>query len=433
MSYYAKEAYPIYSRYSTKAVAHTLKVYSKYSIPYPYPSAISVEAANGMEYPMICFNPGRAEEDGTYTEASKVDAISTIIHEVGHTYFPMIINSDERQWAWFDEGLNSFLQFLAESEWDPNYPHKFGPTDVITSYMAQPKNSLEPIMTNSENIIQYFANAYIKPSCALNILRETIMGREKFDYAFKTYSQRWAFKHPTPADFFRTMEDASGVDLDWFWRGWFYGIDAVDISLDSIKWYKVDLEKNPERKEYTQTHKAEPPADHISKTRNKEAGIKYAIDEDPDLRDFYVSYKPWEGADSVVTSTTWLYDETFTEKEKQEKFGDNNYYELFFSNKGGLVMPVIIEWTFADGTKEVEKVPVEIWRKNETKFRRVFVKNKEVTGIVIDPYKETADINVENNNWPVKELPSRFQVYKQHKTEEMTNAMQRNGSVPGRS
>ena len=229
------------------------------------------------------------------------------------------------------------------------------------------------------------------------------------------------------------MEDASGVDLDWFWRGWFYGIDAVDISLDSIKWYKVDLEKNPERKEYTQTHKAEPPADHISKTRNKEAGIKYAIDEDPDLRDFYVSYKPWEDADSVVTSTTWLYDETFTEKEKQEKFGDNNYYELFFSNKGGLVMPVIIEWTFADGTKEVEKVPVEIWRKNETKFRRVFVKNKEVTGIVINPYKETADIDMSNNNWPVKEFPSRFQVYKQHKTEEMTNAMQRNGSVPGRS
>lgn len=433
MSYYAKEAYPIYSRYSTKAVAHTLKVYSKYSIPYPYPSAISVEAANGMEYPMICFNPGRAEEDGTYTESSKNDAISTIIHEVGHTYFPMIINSDERQWAWFDEGLNSFLQFLAESEWDPNYPHKFGPTDVITGYMAQPKNNLEPIMTNSENIVQYFANAYMKPSCALNILRETIMGREKFDYAFKTYSQRWAFKHPTPADFFRTMEDASGVDLDWFWRGWFYGIDAVDISLDSIKWYKVDLEKNPERKEYTQTHKAEPPTDHISKTRNKEAGIKYAIDEDPDLRDFYVSYKPWENADSLVTSTTWLYDETFTEKEKQEKFGDNNYYELFFSNKGGLVMPVIIEWTFADGTKEVEKVPVEIWRKNETKFRRVFVKNKEVTGIVIDPYKETADIDMSNNNWPVKELPSRFQVFKQHKTEEMTNAMQRNGAVPGRS
>ena len=433
MSYYAKEAYPIYSRFSTKAVAHTLKVYSKYAIPYPYPSAISVEAANGMEYPMICFNPGRAEEDGTYTEHSKNDAISTIIHEVGHTYFPMIINSDERQWAWFDEGINSFMQFLAECEWDPDYPHWFGPTDVITGYMGQPKNNLEPIMTNSENLVNYFANAYMKPSCALNILRETVMGREKFDYAFKTYCTRWAFKHPTPADFFRTMEDASGIDLDWFWRGWFYSIDAVDISLDSIKWYKVDLEQNPQREEYISTHRAEPPADHVSRTRNNEAGMKYAIDEDPGLRDFYVDYKPWEGKDSVTTTTTWLYDKTFTEKEKKEQFGDNNYYELFFSNKGGLVMPVIIEWTYADGTKEIEKVPVEIWRKNENNFRKVFVKNKEVTGIVIDPYKETADTDIANNNWPVKELPSRFEVYKQHKVEASPNAMQRNGAIPGRS
>jgi hypothetical protein len=299
--------------------------------------------------------------------------------------------------------------------------------------MAQPKDNLEPIMTNSENIVNYFANAYIKPSCALNVLRETVMGREKFDYAFKTYCTRWAFKHPTPADFFRTMEDASGVDLDWFWRGWFYGIDAVDISLDSIKWYKADLETNPEPKEITDTYRPHPPAEHISMKRNKEAGGPFAVDEDPSLKDFYYSYKPWEGKDSVLTSKTWLYNETFSEQEKKEKFGDNNYYELFFSNKGGLVMPVIIEWTFADGTKEVEKVPVEIWRMNENNFRKVFVKNKEVKGIVIDPYKETADIDVANNNWPVKELPSRFQVFKNHKYEDKPNAMQRNGAVPGRS
>ena len=357
MSYYAKEAYPIYSRFSTKAVHHTLKVYSKYAIPYPYPTAISVEADNGMEYPMISFNPGRAEEDGTYSEHEKNDAISTIIHEVGHTFFPMIINSDERQWAWFDEGINSFMQFLAESEWDPNYPHWFGPAENVTAYMAQPKNNLEPIMTNSENIVSYFANAYMKPSCGLNILRETIMGREKFDYAFKTYCERWAFKHPTPADFFRTMEDASGVDLDWFWRGWFYSIDAVDISLDSIRWYKVDLENNPEPKEVTNTQRPEPPADHISKTRNKEAGVEFAVENDPGLQDFYYSYKPWEGKDSVITTKTWYYNETFTEKEKKEKFGDQNYYELFFSNKGGLVLPVIIEWTYTDGTSSRWRAP----------------------------------------------------------------------------
>jgi hypothetical protein len=429
MSYYAKEAYPIYSRFSTKAVAHTLATYSQYAIPYPYPSAISVEADNGMEYPMICFNPGRAEEDGTYTEHAKYSAISTIIHEVGHTYFPMIINSDERQWAWFDEGLNTFMQFVTESTWDPNYPHWAGPAELITHYMAQSKDKLEPIMTNSENLVNYFANAYIKTACALNMLRETVMGREKFDYAFKIYCERWAFKHPTPADFFRTMEDASGVDLDWFWRGWFYSIDAVDVSLDSIKWYKVDLENNPERKEVVDTVHAKPGITHISQTRNIEGGVKFSVDEDPALRDFYSSYKPWEGKDSVMTYLTWLYDDTFTEKEKEKLYGKNNYYELFFSNKGGLVMPVIIEWTYKDGSKEIERIPVEIWRKNETNFRKVFVKDKEVTGIVIDPYKETADIDVANNNWPVKQLPSRFEVFKKNKTEETKNPMQRAGKT----
>ena len=425
MSYYPKEAYPIYRRYSTKAVVHTLETYSKYTIPYPYPVAISVEASNGMEYPMICFNPGRAEEDGTYTEGAKNSAITVIIHEVGHNYFPMIINSDERQWAWFDEGLNSFVQFLAEQEFDNNYKSWGGPADMITEYMSRPKDKLEPIMTNSENIVDYFMNAYQKPATALNILRETIMGRELFDYAFKEYCRRWAFKHPTPADFFRSMEDASGVDLDWFWRGWFYGIDAVDISLDSIKWYKVDLENNPEPKERTFTNKVKKPKDHLSKIRNKEEGIEFAVDQDSGLRDFYTDYKPWETEDSISTSSMVLYDETFSKKEKEERFGDNNYYELHFSNKGGLVMPVILEWTFEDGTTEIERIPVEIWRKNEEKFTKVFVKEKEVTAIRLDPFNETADIDKENNNWPVKELPSRFQVFKKHKYEQKPNPMQK--------
>ena len=102
-------------------------------------------------------------------------------------------------------------------------------------------------MTNSENIIGFGPNAYTKPATGLNILRETIMGRELFDYAFKEYARRWAFKHPEPADFFRTMEDASGEDLDWFWRGWFYGTDACDISLDTVKYYKANLILCPHR------------------------------------------------------------------------------------------------------------------------------------------------------------------------------------------
>ncbi len=422
MSYYGKEAYPVYSKYSTKVVAHTLKTYSKYTFPYPYPVAISVEAANGMEYPMICFNYGRAEEDGTYTERTKYGAIGVIIHEVGHNYFPMIVNSDERQWTWMDEGINSFMDEITMQEFDNDRRPGF---QNITSYMRLPADQLEPIMTNSENIVLFGPNAYSKPAAGLNILRETIMGRELFDYAFKEYAKRWMFKHPTPADFFRTMEDASGVDLDWFWRGWFYGIEPVDIALDSVKWYKVDLENNPEPVERSFPRRASEPERTLTQERNREAGIEFAVEEDPDLRDFYDTYKPWETEDSVQTSKTTLYAETLTGKEKRERFGDKNYYELTFRNKGGLVMPVIIEWTFDDGTTEIERIPVEIWRKNENEFTKVFMKEKEVTAIRIDPYKETADIDESNNNWPVRELPNRFQVFKQHKGDDQPNPMQK--------
>ncbi|MEM1320818.1 MAG: M1 family metallopeptidase [Bacteroidota bacterium] len=425
MSYYPKESYPIYNKYSTKTVVHTLETYSKYTIPYPYPVSISVEAANGMEYPMICFNPGRAEEDGTYTEAAKQSAITVIIHEVGHNYFPMIINSDERHWSWFDEGLNTFVQFLSEQEFDNNYKSWGGPAESIVPYMSLPKDQLEPIMTSSDNIVNFFPNAYTKPATALNILRETIMGRELFDMAFKEYCRRWAFKHPTPADFFRTMEDASGVDLDWFWKGWFFTIDNVDISLDSVKWYKVDLENNPERKEVSYPINRSKPADHISKIRNKEEGIKFAVEQDPQLKDFYTDYKPWETEDSLTYNTFYRYDETFSKREKKKRFSKKNYYELNFSNKGGLVMPVIIEWEFKDGSKQVDRIPAEIWRKNENNFTKVFVKDKEVSAIRVDPFKETADVDQNNNNWPVKQLPTRFQVYKRNKMKPQPNPMQK--------
>jgi hypothetical protein len=425
MSYYGKEAYPIYNRYSTKAVAQTLRTYSKYSIPYPYPSAISVEAANGMEYPMICFNPGRAEKDGTYTPQAKHSAISVIIHEVGHNYFPMIINSDERQWTWMDEGLNSFVQYLAEMEFDNNYPSGFGATSTITDYMALPKEYLEPLMTNGENLVDFGSNAYTKTAAGLNILRETIMGRERFDYAFKEYCRRWAFKHPTPADFFRSMEDAGGMDLDWFWRGWFYSTDATDIALDSIQWYKVDLENNPEREEKTTTTKVKEPFLDITRRRNRASGMEFTVEQDEELQDFYTTYKPWETIDSVQETTTYLYDQTFTGEEKEEIYGGKNYYQLHFSNQGGLVMPVIIEWTFEDGTTEIERIPVQIWRKNEKAFSRVFVKDKVATAIRIDPFKETADIDESNNNWPIRQMPSRFQVFKAHKMKEQLNPMQK--------
>ncbi|MFM7515960.1 MAG: M1 family metallopeptidase, partial [Pirellula sp.] len=239
MSYYPNEGNPLWSKYSTHAIIHTLNVYSRYTFDYPYPVAISVNGpVGGMEYPMICFNGPRPREDGTYSASTKYDLITVIIHEVGHNYFPMIVNSDERQWSWMDEGLNTFLQYLAEQEWEQDYPSQRGEPELIVPYM-QSTNQV-PIMTNSDSIMQFGPNAYSKPATALNILRETILGRELFDFAFKEYARRWKFKRPMPADFFRTMEDATARDLDWFWRGWFYTTDHVDIALDKIDMYMVD-------------------------------------------------------------------------------------------------------------------------------------------------------------------------------------------------
>jgi hypothetical protein len=421
MSYYAKEAYGLYRPYSTRAVAHTLQVYSKFSIPYPYPVAISVEAANGMEYPMICFNYGRTAEDGTYTEATKYGMLGVIIHEVGHNFFPMIINSDERQWTWFDEGLNTFVQYLTEELWDNKYPSRRGPAHLITDYMKLPKEQLEPIMTNSENIIHFGPNAYSKPATGLNILRETIMGRDLFDYSFKEFSRRWAFKHPTPADFFRTMEDASAEDLDWFWRGWFYSTDATDISLDSVIYAKADVNAVSNRFRDTVVYQNLPRPmvndfEDVAKIRNRQdTSIRFYTDLDTAARDFYYRYsrglEPYDSTAYPVTVPASL--EPLTEAEKQKMAG-KHFYELHFTNKGGLVMPIILEWTYKDGTKEIDRIPAQVWRLNEKRVTKFFMKDKEVASIKLDPFRETADIDESNNSWgEINQTPSRFQVFKQ--------------------
>ena len=429
MSGYGKEAYSLYRKFSTKAVAHTIKTYSKFTIPYPYPVAQSLEAANGMEYPMICFNFGRTEKDAngvysansTYSEGTKNGMLGVVIHEVGHNFFPMIINSDERQWTWMDEGLNSFCEYLTEELWDNKFPVSKGPAYKIVDYMRLPKDQLEPIMTNSENIIQFGPNAYSKPSTGLNILRETIMGRELFDYAFKEYARRWAFKHPTPADLFRTMEDASGEDLDWYWRGWFYGTEPCDISLDTVKWAVLNTESvsRPAGGGVTKMPVAKPilnTFDDISKIRNREdKKIVFATDADESLKDFYWRYdRGLANVDNTPFEITMpaASTDTLTEAERFFIAGKKNMYELTFSNKGGLVMPIIIEWTFKDGTKEVERIPVQVWRKNENKVVKTFMKDKEVASVKLDPLRETADINEGNNSWPAIATPSKFQLFK---------------------
>ena len=432
MSAYGKEAYALYRKYSTKAVAHTIKTYSKFTIPYPYPTAQSIEAANGMEYPMICFNFGRCEKDdngnysanSTYSEGTKNGMLGVVIHEVGHNFFPMIINSDERQWSWMDEGLNSFVEYLTEELWDNKFPVGKGPAYKIVDYMKLPKDQLEPIMSNSENIIQFGPNAYSKPATGLNILRETIMGRELFDYSFREYARRWAFKHPTPADLFRTMEDASAEDLDWYWRGWFYGTEACDISLDTVKWANLNTDVSNKQVTPSSAGTVKIPVakpqlnsfDDISKIRNRaDKNIIFETDADETLRDFYWRYDRGlakiDNTPFEITRPAMAID-TFTEAQRYNIAGSKNMYELTFSNKGGLVMPIIIEWTFKDGTKEVEKIGVNIWRKNENKVTKAFMKDKEVASIQIDPMRETADINTNNNSWPKFTEPSKFQLFK---------------------
>ncbi len=411
MSYYPKEANPLWGQYSTKVVAHTLKTYSKHTIPYPYPKAISVEASNGMEYPMICFNYGRPNKDGTYSERIKNGMIGVIIHEVGHNFFPMIVNSDERQWTWMDEGLNTFVQYLTEQEWDRNFPSRRGPAFKIVPYMAGDPSGISPIMTNSEQIQKFGWNAYAKPATALNILRETVMGRELFDMAFKTYAQRWAFKHPEPADFFRTMEDASGTDLDWYWRGWFYTVDHVDIGIDQVRYFQINtgdpkVEKPIAKQNYEQAEK------HISQVYNKEDVATTAVEADPGLEDFYSTYDPF----AVEPEDIALYQDFvkgLDDKEKELLASGMNFYEVTFNNVGGLIMPIILQWTFEDGSTEVERIPAEVWRLNAENPTKVFAKEKKVKQIQIDPFRETADTDESNNFFPKRNVPTRFEIYKE--------------------
>ncbi len=413
MSMYPKEGNPLWEQYSTKVVAHTLKWYSHYTFDYPYPVAWSIHAASiGMEYPMICFNFGRPEKDGTYTQRTKYGMIGVIIHEVGHNYFPMIVNSDERQWTWMDEGLNTFVQYLTEQQFERDYPSRRGAAHKIVDYMKGDKSRITPIMTNSESIFQFGSNAYGKPATALNILRETIMGRELFDHAFKEYSNRWMFKHPNPADFFRTMEDASGVDLDWFWRGWFYTNDHVDIAIKDVKWFQIDTQ-DPDVENLALKKEQKNAPENISTIRNREQIAKTQNEIDPSINDFYTSYNPLDV--SILDREEYKqYYNSLSADEKRALKSGRNYYELSFENIGGLVMPLILEFEFVDGSSELHHIPAEIWRYEPHKeISKIFITKKEIQQITLDPFLETADTNTNNNYFPPKEQLNRFELFKQ--------------------
>jgi hypothetical protein len=400
-SLYSKEAMTLWSKESTKAVKNALEVYSERTIEYPYPTAYSVNwVGGGMEYPMISFNGRRPKEDGSYTQRTLERMVTVIVHEVGHNFFPMIINSDERQSTWMDEGLNSFLEKETIRERYPSFDFTANTPKGIVSFMKGDKTVMRPVVASSDNQGKSFgSNGYDKPAAALTLLRETVMGPELFDKAFKEYAERWAFKHPKPADFFRTMEDASAVDLDWFWRGWFYTTDHVDLTVEEVKWFKVsNTTKDPENKNV----KVKSGDLSASKGSSKEK----ASDFSKGPQEFNV-LKTQEKDYGDFRSR-------IDDKAVIEKLEGKNIYEITLKNSGGLVSPVIIEWTFKDGTKEIERLPAEIWRLNEREVKKVFVKDKEVSTVVIDPKLETADVNTDDNVFPKKPATSKFDQFKKN-------------------
>ena len=410
VSIYPKEGNPLWENYSTITVVEALKTFSKYTFDYPYHKAVSVHAHQiGMEYPMICFNFGRPNIDGSYSDDEKFGMIGVIIHEIGHNFFPMIVNSDERQWAWMDEGLTTFVQYLAEQEFgekypdiiypNKNFPSDRGPADMITDYMSVDQNFLAPIMSNPENVYSLGPNAYGKPATALNILRETIMGKDLFDYAFKTYSKRWMFKHPTPEDFFRTMEDASAVDLDWFWRGWFYTTDYVDISIKEFNQYYVSPNPSEELTNYLQND--------IGIPRNRWRPLvffdKFENDDE--------NKKENEAIENSKLLNNYL-KENYTEEEIQNLDIPKYFYEIVFEKPGGLVMPIIIDIKYEDGDVQRKTYPAQVWRKNDNEVRKLITSDKKISEIVLDPEKETADIDNRNNSWPRKKEGTDFDKFK---------------------
>jgi hypothetical protein len=397
VSLYPKEGNPLWEEHSTRVVANTLEEYSKMTFDYPYSKAISVHAdRQGMEYPMICFNYGRPQPDGTYSERTKRGMIGVITHEVGHNFFPMIVNSDERQWTWMDEGINSFVEILSELDYDPNFFTGNLPKDIVR-YMSMDQDNLSPIMSQGDYVKNFGPNAYTKPAAGLYMLRQTIMGPELFDYAFRTYSKRWMFKHPSPADFFRTMEDASAMDLDWFWRGWFYTTDYNDIGVKDVKKFYLTDQPTEAAKQLAKRYNMNL-ADYEGKLvffEQEKEGV------------------PVDSKKALEIDVIKNHMATMTEEQRATlKEAPNFFYQVTFEKPGGLVMPIIVELEYADGSKERHTYPAQIWMKNDEEVSKVFRTTKAIKKITLDPDLETADIDTSNNSWPKKD-DSKFDKFKQ--------------------
>ncbi len=406
MSFYPKEGEPLWSKYSTPAVLHTLEVYTQHTFPFPYPTVNSINGPiYGMEFSMICFNGTRPEKDGTYSKEKKEELIAVIIHEVGHNFFPMIVNSDEREWGWLDEGLNTFLEHLATDLWEKGFKNDRSVPRNLARYMKGA--DLVPIMTTADSLLKVGGSAYAKPGAGLNLLRDTILGPERFDFAFKAYANRWKFKRPEPADFFRTISDASGRDLDWFWRGWFYSIDPCSISIDTIHQYILDT-GNPAIDKLIAKKEKEDRVKTVSEVRD--ANLKTYEQLHPELQDFYSNYDEF----SVLPSEQQKFQE-FLKKLEEEEIDPNiltikrNFYVIDFSNKGGLIMPIPLKIEYTDGTSEEFQIPAEIWRTNNQNVSKLLITTKELKSVQVDPHEELPEINRDLNFWPRRLMKEHFQ------------------------
>ncbi|MEM9232723.1 MAG: M1 family metallopeptidase [Pseudomonadota bacterium] len=429
MSFYPNEAEPIWSQYSTEAVIHTMEVYNKFAFNYPYPTAISVNAweRGGMEYPMITFNGYRPNKEDaengeiTYSRGIKYGLIGVIIHEIGHIYFPMTVNSDERQWTWMDEGINTFLEYVAEYEWEEEFPILGGrssPLDVITNYMTS--TNQVPIMTQSDSVLQFGPNAYSKPASALVVLRETVLGRELFDAAFREYSRRWKFKRPTPSDFFRSMEETSGVDLDWFFRGWFYTTDHVDLAIEDIREYRISTQDPDIEAEFEREEDAERHPEPLSQRRNRNEGLTTRLERRKDrLSDFYTENDRFEPTNrdrnkyrKFLEGLSTADRETFDRAQEEDPF----VYFMDFRNVGGLVMPIPLLITYEGGEEEFMMIPAEIWRRDAEGVTKLLISDRAITSVEVDPFNEIADADAQNNSFPRRIRQSRFELYRSERS-----------------
>lgn len=398
MSFYPLEAQALWKRYSTHTVIHALEQYERFTFPYPYPVAISVNGpVFGMEYPMITFNGVRPKLDGTYSKGAKYALIGVIIHEVGHFFFPMIVNSDERQWTWLDEGINSFLQYQAERAWEKDYPSWNGAPDKMITYMTS-KDQM-PIMTNSESLIQFGPNAYGKPATALSVLRETVMGPELFDEAFRAYAKRWRFKRPMPSDFFRTLEDVSGVDLDWFWNAWFYSTAHVDIQIKDLRRLRLKT-KDPKQDKAVDRMRHEAKAKYIAEIRDE--GRSFRVKNYPELADFYNRFDPHVATESEIEQAKKA--KEALKKEHPDRVKELEikayFYELSLVNKGGVVTPLPLLLRYANKQSEMRYIPAEVWRKNAKEVKILLDLESELISVEFDPFHETGDAHKEDNVFP---------------------------------